>query len=143
MYVNLHAREPGDPTIARRVDHWAGRSGDARGGNPEMNDGGKSDGPVVPAKPLNKAASAVAEVVEERGLAKGNTASTARSGHRAGSGVSHALDRVRQVAREDKETRFTLLPPRQSSTSSTTDRRPAGTCAHARKTQLLCPAPDP
>ena len=24
---NLHAREPGDPTLARSVDHWAGRSG--------------------------------------------------------------------------------------------------------------------
>jgi hypothetical protein len=26
---NLHAREPGDPTIARPVDQWAGRSGNA------------------------------------------------------------------------------------------------------------------
>ncbi|MCA1682201.1 MAG: group II intron reverse transcriptase/maturase [Actinobacteria bacterium] len=74
-----------------------------------MNERGKSDSPVVPAKPLNKAASAVAEVVEERGLAKGNTASKPRPGHRAGQGASHALDRVRQVAREDKETRFTAL----------------------------------
>jgi RNA-directed DNA polymerase len=74
-----------------------------------MNERGKSDSPVVPAKPPNKAASAAAEVVEERGLAKGNTASTTRPGHRAGPGVSHALDRVRQVAREDKEARFTAL----------------------------------
>jgi len=74
-----------------------------------MNDGGKSDSPVVPAKPPNNAVSAVAEVVEERGLAKGNTASTTRPGHRAGSGVSPALDRVRHVAREEKETRFTAL----------------------------------
>ena len=27
---NLHAREPGDPTFARPVDHWAGRSGNTR-----------------------------------------------------------------------------------------------------------------
>lgn len=74
-----------------------------------MNDGGKSDSPVVPAKPLNKAASAAAEVVEERGLAKGNTTSTTRPGHSAGPGVSSGLDRVRQVAREDKEVRFTAL----------------------------------
>jgi RNA-directed DNA polymerase len=33
-----------------------------------MNEGGKSDSPVVPAKPLNKAAHAAAEVVEERGV---------------------------------------------------------------------------
>jgi hypothetical protein len=26
---NLHAREPGDPMLARPVDHWAGRSGNA------------------------------------------------------------------------------------------------------------------
>ncbi len=26
---NLHAREPGDPTIARPVDGWTGRSGNA------------------------------------------------------------------------------------------------------------------
>jgi hypothetical protein len=26
---NLYAREPGDPTLARRVDHGAGRSGKA------------------------------------------------------------------------------------------------------------------
>ena len=38
-----------------------------------MNERGKSDSPVVPAKPPNKVAHAAAEVVEERGLAKGNT----------------------------------------------------------------------
>ena len=35
-----------------------------------MYEHGKSDSPVVPAKPPNNAARAVAEVVEERGLAK-------------------------------------------------------------------------
>lgn len=74
-----------------------------------MHERGKSDSPVVPAKPPNNAVQAVAEVVEERGLAKGNTASTTRSGHRAGPGVSSALDRVREVARRDKEARFTAL----------------------------------
>ena len=72
-----------------------------------MNERGKSDSPVVPAKPPNK--TSVAEVVEERGLAKGNTAGKARPGHRAGSDASHALDRVRHVARQDKEARFTAL----------------------------------
>ena len=72
-----------------------------------MNERGKSDSPVVPAKPPNK--TAVAEVVEERGLAKGNTAGKARPGHRAGSDASPALDRVRHVARQDKEARFTAL----------------------------------
>ena len=54
---------------------------------------GKSDSPVVPAKPLNKTAQAAAEVVEERGLAKENTTSKTRPGHRAGSGASSVLRR--------------------------------------------------
>jgi RNA-directed DNA polymerase len=74
-----------------------------------MNDRGKSDSPVVPAKPPNKAARAAAEVVEGRGLAKGSTAGKTRSGHRAGQDASSALDRVRRVAVQDKEARFTAL----------------------------------
>src|SRR5512133_887664 len=72
-----------------------------------MNERGKSDSPVVPAKPPNK--TSVAEVVEERGLAKGNTTSETHSGRRAGPGVRNGLDRVREVARRDKEARFTAL----------------------------------
>ncbi|MDQ1250693.1 MAG: RNA-directed polymerase [Actinomycetota bacterium] len=74
-----------------------------------MNEGGKSDRPVVPANPLNKVAGATAEVGEERGRAKGNTASKTRPGHSAGPGVPSALERVREVARGDKEARFTAL----------------------------------
>jgi RNA-directed DNA polymerase len=72
-----------------------------------MNERGKSDSPVVPAKPPNK--TSVAEVVEERGLAKGNTSNETHPGRRAGTGVHHGLDRVREVARRDKEARFTAL----------------------------------
>jgi len=74
-----------------------------------MNERGKSDRPVVPAKPPNNAADAVAEVVEGRGLPKGNVASKTRPGRSAGQGVSSDLDRVRQVARRDKDVRFTAL----------------------------------
>jgi len=74
-----------------------------------MNGHGKSDSPVVPAKPVNKAASAAAELVEERGLAEGNTDSKTRPGRSAGPGAPSALDRVREVARRDKEARFTAL----------------------------------
>ena len=74
-----------------------------------MNERGKSDGPVVPAKPPNKAARAVAEVVEERGPAEGNTASTTHPGRSAGHCAPSGLDRVREVARKDKEARFTAL----------------------------------
>ena len=74
-----------------------------------MNERGKSDRPVVPANPSNKTASAVAEVGEGRGRAKGNTASKTRPGHSAGPGASSALERVREVARADKGARFTAL----------------------------------
>jgi RNA-directed DNA polymerase len=72
-----------------------------------MNERRKSDSPVVPAKPPNK--TSVAEVVEERGLAKGNTARPTRPGRSAGPGVPSGLDRVREVARRDKDARFTAL----------------------------------
>ena len=74
-----------------------------------MNERGKSDRPVVPGKPPNKPVEAGAEAVEERGLPKGNAASEPRPGRSAGMGVSSDLDRVRQVARKDKEVRFTAL----------------------------------
>jgi hypothetical protein len=72
-----------------------------------MNGHGKSDSPVVPAMPPDKAAAA--EAAEGRGLAEGNADGPARPGHRAGPGVPSGLDRVREVARRDKEARFTAL----------------------------------
>lgn len=74
-----------------------------------MHERGKSDNSVVPAKPPNNAGAPVAEVVEGRGLAKGNTDSSTRPGRSAGQGVPSGLDRVREVARKDKEARFTAL----------------------------------
>jgi RNA-directed DNA polymerase len=75
-----------------------------------MRERGKSDSPVVPAKPPNNAASAVAEAVEERGLPEGNAASKTRPGRRAGQGPPSALDRVRRIAEKDKDAKFTALP---------------------------------
>ncbi len=74
-----------------------------------MHDRGESDGRVVPVSPPNKAASAAAEVGEGRRPAKGNAASEPRPGRSAGVGVSPDLDRVRQVARKDRDVRFTAL----------------------------------
>ena len=74
-----------------------------------MHDHGKSDRPVVPAKPPNKPGEPGAEAVEGRGLPEGNTASETRPGRSAGEGVESELDRVRQVARKDKDVRFTAL----------------------------------
>jgi RNA-directed DNA polymerase len=74
-----------------------------------MHDREKSDRLVVPANPPNKAAEAVAEAGEGRGLPEGNTTSESRPGRGAGLGVSSDLDRVRQVARKDRDVRFTAL----------------------------------
>jgi RNA-directed DNA polymerase len=74
-----------------------------------MNERGKSDRPVVPANLPNKTVETVAEAGEERGRAKGNTDSKTRPGHSAGTDASSALGRVREVARRDKDARFTAL----------------------------------
>jgi RNA-directed DNA polymerase len=65
--------------------------------------------PVIPAKSPNKAGLPAAEAAEERGMAKGNTTSTTRPGRSAGQDVSSGLERVREMARKDKEARFTAL----------------------------------
>jgi RNA-directed DNA polymerase len=69
----------------------------------------KSDRPVVPEKPSNKALERAAETMEERGLAEGNLPE--RNALRTQSRVSvpSALERVRQAARRDRKQRFTAL----------------------------------
>ena len=74
-----------------------------------MDDRGKSDDLVVPAKPSNNAQGGAAEAVEGRGSPKGNATSKTRSGLSAGQSASSGLDRVRRVARKDKDVRFTAL----------------------------------
>ena len=94
---------PCPPT--RLITGWAAQG--THGGTPEMHERGKSDGCVVPVTPSNKASAA--ERGEERQPAKGNTTSKTRPGHSAGTDVSSALDRVRQVAKRDRNARFTAL----------------------------------
>ena len=62
-----------------------------------MNGRGKSDGPVVPGKPPNKAGRPAAEAVEGRGPAKGNLheRNALRTPSRAG--APSALEQVRQA----------------------------------------------
>jgi hypothetical protein len=74
-----------------------------------MHDREKSDRLVLPAKLPNSPAQAGAEMVEGRGLPEGNTAGEPRPGLGAGLGVSSDLDRVRRVARKDRDVRFTAL----------------------------------
>ena len=74
-----------------------------------MHDDRKSDDLVVPTKLPNNVQGGAAEVVEGRGSPKGNAASETRPRRGAGVGVSSDLDRVRRVARKDKDVRFTAL----------------------------------
>ena len=74
-----------------------------------MNGRGKSDGPIVPENPPNKAGRLAAEAVEGRGPAKGN--SRRRNALRTQSrvGAPSALERIRQAAKRDRKQRFTAL----------------------------------
>jgi RNA-directed DNA polymerase len=74
-----------------------------------MHDGGKSDGPIVPAKLPNNAQGGAAEAVEGSGPAKGNAAGETRPGPSAGPDALSGLGRVRRVAQKDREARFTAL----------------------------------
>jgi RNA-directed DNA polymerase len=71
--------------------------------------GGKSDSAIVAVKPTNEAERSAAEPVEPRAEAEGNASQ--QSTHRAQSraSVSQALERIRQVARQKKEEKFTTL----------------------------------
>jgi RNA-directed DNA polymerase len=74
-----------------------------------MNTRGKSDGPVVPGKSLNKAEEPAAEAMKGRGLAKGNSLERNALRTQSRDSAPSALERVRQVARADRKQRFTAL----------------------------------
>jgi len=74
-----------------------------------VNGRGKSDSPVVPGKPRNKAGQPAAEAVEGRGLAKGNSPKCNAPRTQSREGASSALERVRQAAQRDRKQRFTAL----------------------------------
>ncbi len=75
-----------------------------------MDGPGKSDRSILPAKRPNKAGRSVAEAVEGRGLAKGNTGQqNAPRTQRRVDGAHSALDRVREAAKKDRKARFTAL----------------------------------
>ncbi len=81
------------------VCRWvSGRAGKAKGRNPVMDEGGQSDGPVLPEKRPNNAQGGAAEVVEGRGSAKENADSAIRPGRSGDLSVSGGLGRVRRAA---------------------------------------------
>src|ERR1700738_5080943 len=74
-----------------------------------MNEHGKSDRPVVPAKSPNKAGQPAAEGMEGSGLTKGNQPQQNASRTPSRTDAPSALERVRQAAKKDKRLRFTAL----------------------------------
>jgi group II intron reverse transcriptase/maturase len=70
---------------------------------------GKSDGSIVPEKLPNKAGKPVAEAVEERGPAKGNSPERNALRTQSRAGALSALERVRRVAEKDRRQEFTAL----------------------------------
>ena len=74
-----------------------------------MDDGRQSHSPVVPENPPNNARERVAEVGEERGLAKGNSPERIASRTQGRTDAPSALERVRQVAKREGKQRFTTL----------------------------------
>ena len=74
-----------------------------------MNERGKSDGSVVPAKSLNNAEGPATEVTEGRELAKGNSPECNALRTQGRESTPSALERVRQAATRDKKQRFTAL----------------------------------
>src|SRR5690606_29812412 len=108
-HVRKHlAREPGDPVVA----HGGWRRGPCRevqGRTPMTNDHRKSDRSVVPKKRPNKAERLVAEGVEGRDLAKGNSREQNAPRTQRRTSVQSALERVRQAASKDRKAQFTAL----------------------------------
>jgi RNA-directed DNA polymerase len=75
-----------------------------------MDGRGKSDSPGVSRNLPNNAEEPAAEAGERRGLAKGNSLQRTTPRMQRQAGVSHALERVCQAARRDRQQRFTALP---------------------------------
>ena len=74
-----------------------------------MNGGGKSDRLVVPQKPSNNAEGPAAEVVEERGRAKGNPVEQNAPRTQRRTRAPSAPERIRQAAKRDRRQQFTAL----------------------------------
>jgi len=87
----------------------AGGAGKVESRNPAIHADEKSDTPILPEKPPNNRGNP-AEVVEGRGVAKGNTDKTpAPRTQSRNSRASMGLEGVREAARRDRRLRFTAL----------------------------------
>lgn len=102
--------EPGYPLFTRNVVLRDALGGQRR--NPMMNEQGKSDRLIVPKMSPNKAGAdkaLAAEGMEGRSLTKGNSIQQNTRRTQCRERVQNALERVRAVARKDKQAQFTAL----------------------------------
>jgi group II intron reverse transcriptase/maturase len=74
-----------------------------------MHGGGKSDFAIVAVKLTNKAERSAAELVERRAGTKGNADQQSTRRTQSRESVAQALERIRKVARERKQEKFTAL----------------------------------
>src|SRR5437899_4172949 len=72
-----------------------------QGRTPMMHGHGKSDRPIVPAKPPNEVEPEAKEAVEGRGLAKGNAPKRNMSQTQSWMSMFNALERIRQAVMKD------------------------------------------
>lgn len=88
---------------------WPDGAGKVNDRNPAIDAGEKSDTPIVPKKPTNKGMSP-AEMVEGRGVAKGNAdeSSASRTLSRKHD-ASMGLEGIRETAKRSRKCRFTAL----------------------------------
>ena len=98
------AREPGDPTIALPPGTVRAAWGRLR---PHARDvrSWEVGLPHSTGEAVEQGRCAAAEMVEGRGQREGNAASTTRPGHRAGTGASSVLDRVRRFGPDRSDVR--------------------------------------
>src|SRR6266403_1620201 len=107
VHVRKHlAWEPGDPGFTPN-GMCVGTHREVQGHTPMMNEHGKSDRSVIPAKSPNKTGQPVAEGMEGRDLTKGNLPQQNASRTPSREDAPSAPERVRQAASTDKEMRFT------------------------------------
>ncbi len=101
------------PIVPERGGMGRSASGRPKGPKPTMHAAEKSDSPIVPGKPTNKAdlpvAESAAEPVEGRGGAKGNAGQQSRGRAQSRATLSQALERVREAANRDRKLRLTSL----------------------------------
>ncbi len=100
-------RNLGDLTHARAGIPGSVGKGESRTVNVHM--GEKSDRIILPMKQPNKGSKSPAEAVEGRILVKGNSVETTAVRTQSRVAASSGLDAVREVARKDKEAKFTAL----------------------------------